>query len=317
MSVFTIVRQAELEAFLVAYDLGALVEFSGIEAGIENTNYFVTTTAGRFVLTLFEFTPRDELGYFLDLMAFLADRGVPCPHPLAARDGTYLRSLNGRPAALVRRLEGRSIPEPGTAHCAQIGAALAGLHCAGRDFPRARDNDRGRAWREQVADLVANHLGAEDRALLATVVADDFLDAEADLPRGVIHADLFHDNALFTGERLSGIIDFYYAHTGPLLYDLAVTVADWCFRDGTLDRVRGRALVAAYAAVRPLDANERAAWPAAVRAAGARFWLSRLKDRIFPRDAAMTFIKDPAPFRAVLCAGLERADELAAVWSDD
>ncbi|MCP5200662.1 MAG: homoserine kinase [Gammaproteobacteria bacterium] len=314
MSVFTIVRRPELETFLRAYEVGELVDFEGIEAGIENTNYFVTTSAGRYVLTLFEATPRAELGYFLDLMAFLAEHGLPSAHPIADRDGAYLRTLNERPAALVVRLPGRSVARPNAAQCQAIGAALATMHRAVAEFPGYRANDRGPAWRRAVAARIAPRLAAGDRVLLEAALAADALERVPGLPGGVIHADLFHDNALFEGERLSGIIDFYYAHNGPFIYDLAVTVADWCFAAGELDARRAGALVAAYHAVRPLTAAEQASWAAAIRTAGLRFWISRLQDQIFPRDAALTFIKDPAPFRAVLQAGLENGAQLARIW---
>ncbi|MGE0486704.1 MAG: homoserine kinase [Gammaproteobacteria bacterium] len=314
MSVFTIVRRPELEEFLRGYDVGELLDFEGIEAGIENTNYFVTTSAGRFVLTLFEATPRAELGYFLDLMAFLAEHGLPSAHPIATRSGDFLGALNGRPAALVVRLPGRSVPSPSAVQCGAIGAALATMHRAVGEFGGFRANDRGAAWRHAVALRISPHLDEADRTLLGAALADDELERAYDLPGGVIHADLFHDNALFEGARLTGIIDFYYAHNGPFIYDLAVTVADWCFVDGGLDPTRAHALVTAYAGGRTVDAEERACWAAAVRAAGARFWISRLQDQLFPRDAALTFIKDPAPFRAVLVAGFEDRAALDRVW---
>jgi homoserine kinase type II len=318
MSVFTIVRRPELERFLHGYDVGDLLDFEGIEAGIENTNYFVTTSAGRFVLTLFEATPRLELGYFLDLMAFVAEHGLPSAHPIANRGGDFLGTLNERPAALVVRLPGHSVASPGAPHCRAIGAALATMHRAVADFRGFRANDRGAAWRTDVAQRIAPRLTTADRALLEAALADDELErVRAALPGGVIHADLFHDNALFEGEQLTGIIDFYYAHNGPFVYDLAVTVADWCFVDGALEPSRAHALVSAYAAVRTVGDEERACWAAAIRAASARFWISRLQDQLFPRDAALTFIKDPAPFRAVLVAGFEDRPALERVWETD
>lgn len=305
MSVYTVVERHELEAFLADYELGALQDFSGISAGIENTNYFVTTAAGAYVLTLFEFTPAAELPFFLALMAHLAEHGVPSAHPIADRSGTRLRELKGRPAALVMRLPGASVARPDSTHCRAIGAAMARMHLATLDFNHQRANDRGPAWRAEVAQLVAPRLDDADRALLWDAVTEFQDDQFAGLPGGVIHADLFRDNALFEAGRLTGLIDFYYAHSGAFVYDLAVAVADWCFDDDKreLDDNLAAALLGAYGEVRALSGPERAAFMAALRAAGLRFWLSRLKDRHFPRDGALVHIKDPEPFKRILLRG--------------
>ncbi|MEX2480626.1 MAG: homoserine kinase [Gammaproteobacteria bacterium] len=315
MSVFTSVDRRELEKFLLAYELGALERFAGIESGIENTNYFVTTRRGRYVLTLFEVTPADELDYFLGLMAHLADNAVLSAHPVADRSGGYVRTLKGKPAALVARLPGRSVERPGVPHCAAIGRAMAQMHLAVGSFCGQRANDRGPAWRHEVAALLSPHVDAVERELLDAVIDNDARGRDCGaLPGGVIHADLFRDNALFDGERLTGIIDFYYAHNGPFIYDLAVCVADWCFGPEGLDAPRAGALLAAYDTVRVLQPAERAAWPRAVCTAGARFWLSRLKDKIFPRRGALTHIKDPDPFRRVFTVARERPRILLDVW---
>lgn len=314
MSVYTEVSPRELSAFLDDYALGTLRRHEGISAGIENTNYFVSTTEGEFVLTLFEFTPAADLPFFLDLMAHLAERGVPSAHPLANRAGRYLSRLNDRPAALVRRLRGKSLEAPDPSHCRAIGAALARLHAAAADFPAQRGNDRGPEWRDEAATRLTGRLSREDAALLEWAIAEQRGAGGDALPGGVIHADLFRDNALFEGERVSGIIDFYYACNGPHVYDLAVTVADWCFdADGTFDPARAAALLEGYHAVRPLLPAERDAWAESLRAAGLRFWLSRLLDLHFPRAGALTHVKEPTPFRHVLVAA---RDEVAvnAVW---
>ena len=314
MSVYTIVERDELETFLRDFELGALCTHTGIEAGIENTNYFVTTTLGEYVLTLFEVTPVEDLDFCLALMAHLADAGIPSAHPVADRGGRYLQHLNGKPAALVKRLPGRSVARPSAAHCAAIGAAMARMHLAGADFPRERVNERGQAWRRDVIARLRPVVDAADRALLDAVADDAELADQRDLPHGVIHADLFHDNALFLDTRLTGIIDFYYAHNGVFVYDLAVTLADWCFTSAGLDHALAARLVEAYAAVRPMTSAERAAWVTAVRAAGTRFWLSRLHDQTFPRGGALTHIKDPEPFRRVLRAAMDEPARLDAVW---
>jgi homoserine kinase type II len=305
MSVYTLIERHELETFLADYDVGTLHDFSGITAGIENTNYFVTTDSGQYVLTLFEFTPAAELPFFLALMAHLAEHSVPSAHPLADREGRFLRELKGRPAALVMRLPGASVAQPQVAHCRAIGQAMARMHLATLDFAPRRDNDRGPLWRAEVARLVGPRLNDEERRLLRESVEELREDCSATLPNGVIHADLFRDNALFEAYRLTGIIDFYYAHNGAFIYDLAVAVADWCFDEDkrVLHANLASALLGAYAEVRPLSAAERSAWMAALRACGLRFWLSRLKDQYFPRDGALTHIKDPSPYKRILLHG--------------
>jgi len=303
MSVYTRVDRPALETFLDDFDAGALVEYSGISAGIENTNYFVTTTKGRFVLTLFEQLSRDELPFFLELMAHLAEHGVPTAHPQADRHGRYLGELCGKPAALVERLSGSSVEHPNSAHCAAIGAALARLHLAGQSFPRGRANPRGPHWWREAVARVHDRLEADEAARLDDEIAFQFTHRHDALPRGVIHADLFRDNALFEGERLTGIIDLYYACTDALLYDVAVTVNDWCVTEAReLDPARTRTLLEAYASVRPFTPAEHASWPAMLRAAALRFWLSRLVDLHFPRTGELTHTKDPDAFGRLLAA---------------
>lgn len=312
MSVYTRVDRPALETFLDDFDAGLLVEYSGISAGIENTNYFVTTTNGRFVLTLFEQLSRDELPFFLGLMAHLAEHGVPTAHPLTDRHGRYLGELCGKPAALVQRLTGSSVEHPNTAHCAAIGEALARLHLAGQSFPLTRANPRGPHWWREAAARVRDRLSPDEAQRLDDEIAFQFAHRHDQLPRGVIHADLFRDNALFEGERLTGIIDLYYACTDALLYDVAVTVNDWCVNDAReLDPGRTRALLAAYAAVRPFTPAEHASWPAMLRAAALRFWLSRLIDLYFPREGELTHTKDPAAFARLLSAHIRATPPLS------
>lgn len=303
MSVYTRVERPELEAFLAGFEAGALLEYSGISAGIENTNYFVTTANGRYVLTLFEQLGRDELPFFLELMAHLAEHGVPTAHPLADRQGRYLGELCGKPAALVQRLTGGSVEHPDVAHCAAIGEALARLHLAGQSFPAVRANPRGPHWWREAVERVHDRLSPDEAERLDAEITFQFAHRHDALPRGVIHADLFRDNALFEGENLTGIIDLYYACTDALLYDVAVTVNDWCVTDAReLDPERTHALLAAYAGVRPFTPDEHASWPAMLRAAALRFWLSRLIDLYFPREGELTHTKDPAAFGRLLSA---------------
>lgn len=301
MSVFTTVSREELLAFLEAYSVGTLVDFEGITTGVENTNYFVDTEGGRWVLTLFERQRHEDLPYFLNLMAHLADHGVPSPRPQADRDGALLRRLNQRPAALVQRLSGASVSEPGEAHCAAVGRVLADLHRVGGSFQGFRASCRGPQWRTQTAHELMPRLNAEDGRLLQDELAFQARFRHARLPAGVIHADLFRDNVLFVGERLSGLIDFYFACNDLLLYDLAVTVNDWCVQaDGAFDEGRLHALLHAYGESRPLTEAEGDVWPVLLRAAALRFWLSRAYDWHFPRDGEMIDARDPEPFKQLL-----------------
>lgn len=301
MSVFTTVHAQELKEFLTRFDCGTLVSFEGISAGIENTNYFVTTSSQQLVLTLFEHHTPDELTYFLDLMAHLAEHGIPTAHPLALRSGGYLSELNGKPASLVARLDGRSVDHPKAGHCRGIGHALAGMHLAGRSFHGHRDPDRALPWAQHVAERVLPKLDDEQAALLRDELTFQAQVDRSRLPQGVIHADLFRDNALFADDELHGIIDLYYACNDAWLYDVAVTVNDWCSRDdGSIDATLATALLAGYQQTRTFTPDERHYWPAMLRAGALRFWLSRLQDQIFPRDGEMTYIKDPSPFRRIL-----------------
>ncbi len=302
MSVYTRIERHELEEFLRGYSAGALVDFSGISAGIENTNYFVTTNQGSYVLTLFETLNAAQLPYFLDLMAHLAEHGVPCAHPVADRHSHYLRTLKDKPAALVQRLSGSAVEHPSTAQCAAVGHALGQMHIAGLSFQGRREPDRGAAWRETVAHKLLTRLSAEQAELLKDELAFQAQHSGLELPQGVIHADLFRDNVLFTGDRLTGIIDLYYACNDALLYDLAISVNDWCSAaDGALRIEQSGALLSAYEQQRPLQPREHPAWPAMLRAAALRFWLSRLHDLHFPRPGEITHTKDPEVFRRILC----------------
>lgn len=316
MSVYTRVEPEQLEEFLKNYDLGSLEQQQGISDGIENTNYFVSTTKGKYVLTLFESLDAEELPFFLDLMAFLAEHEVPSAHPLADRQGDYLRILNDKPAALVQRLSGAWVPEPAAAQCAALGTVLGRLHRVGQAFPRQRENPRGPHWWRVTAERVMEHLPEADARLLREEIAFQLAHRNDDLPRGIIHADLFRDNALFEGDRLTGLIDFYYACTDALLYDLAVTANDWCrCPDGAMDEELATALLQAYSAERPLTEQEKQDWPLMLRAGALRFWLSRLQDKIFPRPGEMTHIKDPEEYARILRDRVARSDDYARQWA--
>jgi homoserine kinase type II len=303
MSVFTSVSIQELQAWLQDYAIGEVVALKGISAGITNTNYFVTTTKNKYVLTLFEQNSMDELPYFIELMSYLSTHGVPCPQPIANQAGVSLHMLNGKPAVLISRLNGQDVTMPNTGHCAEVGRVLAKMHIAGQMFTTqpAHRNPRDAEWRSNTAQKVMAHLSAADQQLLTEALAfQAALDTEQ-LPKGVIHADLFRDNVLFDGDKIGGLIDFYYACHDALAYDLAITVNDWCVHaDGSLDDARLDAMLSAYQAVRPLTEAEQGAWNSMLRIAALRFWLSRLYDKIYPQDGELTHAKDPDHFKNIL-----------------
>jgi homoserine kinase type II len=302
LSVYTQVTEAELSAWLGNYSVGALAACEPIKAGIENTNYFVTTSQGRYVLTLFERLPAEELPFYLDLMAHLARHGIPCPAPIADLHDRYLSSLKGKPAALVTRLPGRSLDNPGEHECAELGALLARMHLAGRSYTVYQENPRGPKWWRFAAREVMRFLDSRQKDLLERELQFQAEQRFPDLARGPVHADLFRDNALFEKGRISGVVDFYFAGVDCLLYDIAVCVNDWCLADGgaTLHAGREQALLAAYQGVRPISGLEQQAWPAMLRAAALRFWLSRLYDFHLPRPGMLVHAHDPEHFRRVL-----------------
>ena len=312
MAVFTSVSEAELTAWLGDYSLGQLVELQGIASGIENTNYFVTTSNGRFVLTLFEILSADELPFYLNLMAHLARHGIPCPNPVANRANQFLGTLNGKPACIVSRLRGKSTAAPNNEQCAAGGAMLAQMHIAGQGFSQIMPNPRGATWRAATALQVRPFLDAQQAALLDSEVALHAPHDWTSLPQGVIHADLFRDNVLLEENRIGGVIDFYFACSDALLYDIAITVNDWCMHsDGTLDAAKTKAFLRAYHAVRPLQENEQRAWPLLLRVAALRFWLSRLFDKYLPRDGELINAHDPRHFERILKNHIVAAP---AVW---
>ena len=316
MAVFTPVSEGTLRELLSRFDLGELTAFEGIASGIENTNYFVDTTQGRFVLTLFEKLSAEELPFYLELMRHLANRGIACPRPMTDRDGHLLQHCEHKPASLATRLKGVWQPEPTARHCEILGAAIAASHIAVADYSGHQPNLRGLAWWIDTVPQLLSHVRPDQAALLHDELRAQHTFAETplaqSLPRGAVHADLFRDNVLFeelpAGPVLGGFIDFYFAGVDSFVFDLAVAVNDWCIRfephdSGELVTDRRDALLSGYTAVRPLSSAEQQAWPMALRAAAFRFWVSRLYDWHLPRKAAMLTPKDPAHFERLLLAG--------------
>ena len=306
MSVYTTVTAQELDAWLARYSVGGLTELQPIISGIENTNYFVTTEKGRYVLTLYERLPADELPFYLNLMAHLARAGVEVPAPEPDRTGSLFSMLNGRPASLVQRIDGVPVDEPSVADCAAVGAALGRLHIASQRYRARLTNRRGPAWWRQAARSVRAHLDDGQNELLANEIKYQTGFGKVKLPKGAIHGDLFCDNVLFADGRVTGIIDFGFAATDFLAYDLAITVNDWCVHeDGSLDPAKQAALTQAYDVVRPLSADEHAQWGSLLRAAALRVWLSRLYDLHLPRPGELTHAHDPIHFERILRERIE------------
>jgi len=302
MSVYTQVTAPDLDAWLMRYAVGVLTELQPIAAGIENTNYFVTTDRGRYVLTLYERLPAAELPFYLNLMAHLARAGVEVPAPEADRSGALFSLLNGKPASLVARVEGAPVDVPTIAQCARVGDALARLHIASQTYRSRLTNRRGPAWWRQAARAVNPYLDAAQIALLDDEVKYQTGFGRGKLPKGAIHGDLFCDNVLFAGEDVAGIIDFGFAATDFFAYDLAITVNDWCVdaATGALREDCTQAMTTTYAQRRPLVPDEGEAWPSLLRAAALRFWLSRLYDLYLPRPGELIHAHDPAHFERVL-----------------
>ncbi|MDX9945364.1 MAG: homoserine kinase [Azonexus sp.] len=296
MSVYTTVGREELAAWLKPLSVGELVAHDGISAGMQNSNYFVSTTAGRYVLTLFESLDPQALDFYLRLQAYVADAGLPCPHPVSFPEGLLWRPLCGKPAALLSCLPGRALDAPSAEQCRILGAALAKLHLAATGLSDAPENPCGMAWCQRVGQDLLSSLDSSERDLLSDELAFQAAQALGDLPRGVIHADLFRDNVLWDERgQLSGLLDFYFAGVDVLALDLAVVANDWCPDGESL-----AALVSGYAAIRPLTVAEQTAWPSLRRAAALRFWLLRLEARHRPRSGEVITRKDPDVFRQLL-----------------
>lgn len=306
MAVFTAVSLDELGPWLEQFPLGQARSIRGIASGIENSNFFIDTDAGEYVLTVFEVLQFDQLPFYLQLMRHLAERGVMVPAPVPNRAGELVVALHGKPAAIVSKLEGRSQMDPQPTHCAAVGAMLARMHLAAVDFPLQQPNLRGLQWWNEVTPEVLPHLDPDKAILLRSEM--HFQQAFAAsapyhaLARGPIHADLFRNNVMFDGDVLSGFFDFYFAGCDTWLFDVAVTVNDWCIdlASGRLDPVRVRALLDAYHGVRPFTADERNAWQPMLRGAALRFWLSRLHDVFQPREAEILTPHDPTHFERIL-----------------
>ncbi|MFZ5618580.1 MAG: homoserine kinase [Pseudomonadota bacterium] len=303
MAVYTHVGEDDLRRLLDDFDIGELISFAGVEQGVENTNYFLTTTGGRFILTLFEKRVAEkDLPFFMAAMAHLA-RGAPAPKPAPDRKGAIFKTVCGRPAVIISFLEGRQRMTPSPDECRSVGDLNARLHLAADGFALRRDNNLSlEGWKALAGGCAA---GADSCAPgLGDLIADEisFLSAAwpKDLPFGLVHADLFPDNVFFHDGRISGVIDFYFACTDYFAYDLSITTNAWASRGGRWSEPHAKALIEGYDSVRPLSPSERAAMPTLLRGASIRILLTRLHDWLHQVDGALVAVKDPLEYRDLL-----------------
>lgn len=300
MSVYTQIQVVELKDFLAEYALGELLSYQEIAEGIENSNYALTTTQGTFILTLFETFTAPTCQYFLRLLTHLRQGGFLCPAPQADKTGQCLKILAGKPAVIFQRLAGRSPLQPSLSHCAELGRHLAKLHLYLLDYPAFTPAVATVTSCYQRREKLKPYLSAVDNKLIETELAFQNSYAAFKLPQGLIHGDLFRDNVLFVGEKLTGLLDFYSANRETLLLDLAIAVNDWCVEDGQRNSRKMLALLTTYQHYRPLTETEQHAWPAMLRLAALRFWLSRLEHQLFTPTSYATVPKDPLVYRALL-----------------
>ncbi|MBB4002989.1 homoserine kinase [Aurantimonas endophytica] len=301
MAVYTDISETQLASFLADYDLGALLSYKGIAEGVENSNFLLRTEAGTFILTLYEKrVNRADLPFFVGLMEHLAERGISCPLPVHTKVGEALGELAGRPGAIFTFLEGMWTRRPTADHCRAVGAAMAGMHAAARDFGLRRENGLSLGEWRPLFESCGDRVDEIEPGLAAAIDEElSYLEANwpADLPAGIIHADLFPDNVFFLAGELSGLIDFYFACNDLLAYDLAIGLCAWCFEpDGSFNVTKGRGLIEGYAGVRPLSANEVAALPILCRGASMRFMLTRLYDWLNVPEGSFVTKKDPREY---------------------
>jgi homoserine kinase type II len=299
MSVYTVVDIKTLKQLMMHYSLGLVQSLAGIQAGTVNSNYWLFTDKGRYILTVYEILPQVEVNRYLLLTQYLKARGVACAQPIADKSGQLANHhIQGKPCAIIECLRGGTLQRVQAKHCSQIGAALARLHLSGASYPDHISDPMGINWRKQVVQVLWGHLGAAEQNLIIKLNSSFERIPWDSLPHGIIHADLFRDNALFDNGELTGIIDFYYACHGAFLYDLVITINDWCYEEnGQLNLEKQRALLLAYEALRPLTVSEQSHFKTVSMLAAMRFWLSRLEAKLLPRSGPAVLIKDPEVMR--------------------
>jgi homoserine kinase type II len=300
MSVYTPITRQQLIHFLTDYQLGELIKFSGIKEGIDNTNYRLTTTKGRYILTLFEKLTTKELPFFFDLLAYLQAGNIVCPQPQKNKNGKRILQLQSKAVAIFNCLEGHSILDPTEKQCAVIGFELGKIHRLGVHFPKKRTHDMGEAWIQKIFTRLKAKLVVDEREMISHYLSERDLEKINFLPRGIIHADLFKDNVLFKNNKITGILDFYLACEDHLLLDLAIACNDWCCDlQGQLHPKKINALVTAYQQQRSLAVIEKQCWSLMLQKAALIFWLSRLDYLHYSPAAELTLAKDPNLYKNI------------------
>jgi homoserine kinase type II len=300
MSVYTSISRKELENFLLHFSLGELINFTGIHAGIENTNFAVSTTQGEYILTIFETQTAKELHCIFDLLLYLSQNNFPSPIPQACKKGVFLNTVKGKSAAFFSRLPGCSIDRPSIEQCEEIGIYLAKLHLYGKNFCMKKQDSKKLINWQSVFNKIKLKLAKDDATLLGSELNFQFSCTQLDLPKGIIHADLFRDNVLFYQGKISGIVDFYDASNDFYLFDIAVTANDWCVENNVINQQKLSALLLGYQTIRLLTDNEISHLSIFFRLAALRFWVSRLEHRLNPKSGLLTLEKDPVVFRRLL-----------------
>jgi homoserine kinase type II len=300
MSVYTRINQQQLEDLLRLYSLGTAIDFKGIEAGIENTNYFVTTTKGAYVLTIFELITAEELPFYVNLLQHLKQKNLPVPTPQKSLSGHFFHQLLGKPVAFFNRLSGHSVAQPSAIQCAEMGSYLAKLHLSSPPSQSEGKVSNTLLKSRIIFNQIKSNLSAQDISLITSELGFQESHALISLPKGIIHADLFRDNVLFNQGHVSGILDFYDANDDYFLLDIAITCNDWCVENSSINQDKFRSFLDGYSTIRRLTEEETSHLPAFLRLAALRFWLSRLSRQLAPKESDLTLEKDPLVFRHML-----------------
>jgi homoserine kinase type II len=302
MSVYTRLTKEELEQLLTRFDIGKYVHIEGINEGITNSNFYLTTTSGKYILTIFE-DPELNLNYAIELMGVLSKNHIPCPTPLETKDGECILNFQNKPLTIFTLLPGKTLSnkKPTRKMCIQIGEILGKIHLYSKKYNSYNEGLRESNWFQKTANKLEPYLDKKDNILISKEIQNQILCTNKDLPSGIIHSDLFRDNAMFIKENLTGVIDFYYACNGYYLYDIAIVVNDWCLNnDFSIDIEMQDALLKSYNQIRKIELNEKNIWQQVLRHAALRFWLSRLHDKFFPTDGEITHELDPDKFKKIL-----------------
>lgn len=300
MSVYTTIDQEELEEFLLNYSLGEITKFTGIHAGIGNTNYVVNTRKSDFIFTIFEKQTEKELNQIFDFLTHLNKKQFPSPVPITNNNGSFLNRIKAKPAALFSCLAGTSIARPNAMQCREVGMYLAKLHLFGEGFSKQKLNSNDLTHWKSVFNRIKPHLAENEVNILASEFDFQLSNISSSLPKGVIHADLFTDNVLFHNDKISGIVDFYDASNDLFIFDIAVTANDWCEENKRINKKKLSALIEGYQRIRPLTVDEKNHLPIIFRLAALRFWLSRLEHQLSPKSGMITLEKDPQVFYHLL-----------------